>query len=84
MDTDELESRLIEVNAEKLIQRLDRLASSGEYDDVAIVFESCHLVYSWDENRLRQVQSIISQGNLPILDFIAVPDVRCGPGTSYP
>jgi hypothetical protein len=69
---DELESRLIEVNAEKFVQRLDKLASGGEYDDVALCFGySGSSVFNWHEDRLKRVQHWLKRGILPIA-FVAV------------
>ena len=51
----------------KMIERLDRLASSGKYDDVSLVFElETHVIHSWQTHRLRNLEWIMSKGELPI------------------
>jgi hypothetical protein len=56
--------------ASKLIERLDGLASSGKYDDVALAFQYEILIYSWQTHRLRNLGWLLSRGELPIA-FIA-------------
>ena len=56
--------------ASRFIERLDRLAASGDYDEVALAFETEILVYSWQTYRLRNVEWLIGRGALPIA-FIA-------------
>jgi hypothetical protein len=59
------------MTAEKLIQRLDRLASCGKYDDAAIFFGySGSLIFSWQEDKLQGVQSWLKRDILPVA-FIA-------------
>lgn len=56
--------------AAKLIERLDQLAANGKYDDVGLAFAHETVIYSWQINRLRNLEWIMSKGELPIA-FIA-------------